>query len=369
MKASVKRLLAVVEAEKEVRSFLLVEQNHDLCEIHEPPNKNYENGIYRFRGFGSPRRRLTLLSLSFHQTGNIEYKRQVSPSASPSRYVSLSTQMSFRLDEGQGQCVYRIGVEDDGCHSLLSYQDVAESCRVLELIARSLNALVVERKMIQNEVKRAIDGTHELTGSEPLVVLEPPMLGDANGPRLEPPQETKDDGLLDKESGFTRAELTIHRVETHLLDPPQLASNQAGAEDSKGDQPASSADASSADGHSKENLSVSETLSSRNIRVAVVGNVDAGKSTLIGSLTTSMLDDGRGKCRTSIMKHRHEIETGRTSTSTTHLMGFRSTGEPIAGKDQIRTNKRKGEDEIARESYRVITLMDLAGHEKYLKTT
>lgn len=50
-------------------------------------------------------------------------------------------------------------------------------------------------------------------------------------------------------------------------------------------------------------------------------------------------------------------------------MGFRSTGEPIAGKDQIRTNKRKGEDEIARESYRVITLMDLAGHEKYLKTT
>jgi GTPase len=50
-------------------------------------------------------------------------------------------------------------------------------------------------------------------------------------------------------------------------------------------------------------------------------------------------------------------------------MGFRSTGEAIAGRDQIRANKRKGEDEIAREAYRVITLMDLAGHEKYLKTT
>jgi GTPase len=305
-----------------------------------------------------------LSSLSFHQTGNIEYKRQVSPSASPNRYVSLSTQMSFRLDEGQGQCIYRVGVEDDGCHSLLSYQDVAESCRVLELIARSLNALVVERKMIQNEVKRTLGGTHELTGSEPVVVLEPPMLSDATGPRLEPPQEMKDDGLLDKEGGVTRAELTIQRVETHLLDPPTLPSKQAGAENSKDDQPASTTH-----GDTKENMSVSETLSSRNIRVAVVGNVDAGKSTLIGSLTTSMLDDGRGKCRTSIMKHRHEIETGRTSTATTHLMGFRSTGEPIAGKDQIRTNKRKGEDEIARESYRVITLMDLAGHEKYLKTT
>ena len=93
------------------------------------------------------------------------------------------------------------------------------------------------------------------------------------------------------------------------------------------------------------------------------------KSTLIGTLTTSCLDDGRGKCRTSIMKHRHEIESGRTSTAATHLMGFRSTGEPIAGRDQVRAMKRKSEDEIARESYRVITLMDLAGHEKYLKTT
>lgn len=118
-----------------------------------------------------------------------------------------------------------------------------------------------------------------------------------------------------------------------------------------------------------DHVSISETLSSRNIRVAVVGNVDAGKSTLIGTLTTSCLDDGRGKSRTSIMKHRHEIESGRTSTATTHLMGFRSTGEPIAGRDQIRANKRKTEDEIARESYHVITLMDLAGHEKYLKTT
>ena len=69
------------------------------------------------------------------------------------------------------------------------------------------------------------------------------------------------------------------------------------------------------------------------------------------------------------MKHRHEIETGRTSTASTHLMGFRHSGEPISGRDAVRTNKRKTEDEIARESYRLVTLMDLAGHEKYLKTT
>jgi GTPase len=42
--------------------------------------------------------------------------------------------------------------------------------------------------------------------------------------------------------------------------------------------------------------SVGETLySARNLRVAVVGNVDAGKSTLIGTLAISYLDDGRGR--------------------------------------------------------------------------
>eukprot|EP01082_Thalassiosira_pseudonana_P013295 g12538.t1 g12538 contig6:2117387-2118684(-) len=69
------------------------------------------------------------------------------------------------------------------------------------------------------------------------------------------------------------------------------------------------------------------------------------------------------------MKHRHEIESGRTSTATSHLLGFRHSGEPITGRDKVRANRMKSEDEIARESYRIITLMDLAGHEKYLKTT
>ena len=102
--------------------------------------------------------------------------------------------------------------------------------------------------------------------------------------------------------------------------------------------------------------------------MTVVGNVDAGKSTLIGTLITASLDDGRGKSRTAIMKHRHEIESGRTSTATTHLLGFRSSGEPVTGRDAVRA-KRKSEDEVARESYKTVTLMDLAGHEKYLKTT
>jgi GTPase len=279
--------------------------------------------------------------------------------------------MSYRMDEGHGRCIYRLGVEDNGCHSLLNYSQVAESARIIEYLARSLNAVVVERKMIQNEILfDASLGEPVRSNVEPIYAEEPSLLGDAMGIV----QETKEDGqMLNKEDGiYTRGEIIIQRIETHLLDPSpvQLLTRNPVEEEN--------ATESTSDGKLQEEkeaplqdqkFSVGETLSARNIRVAVVGNVDAGKSTLIGTLTTSSLDDGRGKSRTAIMKHRHEIESGRTSTATTHLMGFRSNGQAIASRDKVRANKHKGEDEIARESYRVITLMDLAGHEKYLKTT
>jgi GTPase len=310
----------------------------------------------------------------------MEYKRLVHQ-ANTARLRSLATQMSYRLDQGHGNCVYRLGVEDDGCHSLLDYESIAESCRILECIARTLNAVVLERKMIQNEVVIDVEEQRVLSGEEPIVVIEPSILGDSMGltiseiARLE--NEADDAIRLRKGSAFTRAELRIQRIETHLLDPSprsvlELADSAASENNNGAVLPSNSPQfGSSEDGNvdgEPEKVSIGETLSARNIRVAVVGNVDAGKSTLIGTLTTSSLDDGRGKSRTSIMKHRHEIESGRTSTASTHLMGFRSTGEPIAGKDKVRA-KRKTEDEVARESYRVITLMDLAGHEKYLKTT
>lgn len=36
------------------------------------------------------------------------------------------------------------------------------------------------------------------------------------------------------------------------------------------------------------------------VRVAVIGNVDSGKSTMVGVLTRSMLDDGRGAARSKV---------------------------------------------------------------------
>jgi len=46
----------------------------------------------------------------------------------------------------------------------------------------------------------------------------------------------------------------------------------------------------------------------------MVGNVDAGKSTLVGVLTKGELDDGNGSSRAKVLNFDHEIESGRTSS-------------------------------------------------------
>lgn len=80
----------------------------------------------------------------------------------------------------------------------------------------------------------------------------------------------------------------------------------------------------------------------KEVRIGILGNVDSGKTTLCGVLTKKILDNGRGSARNSIMKHKHEKDSGRTSCVSHYYIK----------KDDI-----------------TYSLVDLAGHEKYLKTT
>ena len=77
-------------------------------------------------------------------------------------------------------------------------------------------------------------------------------------------------------------------------------------------------------------------------KYVVLGNVDSGKSSIIGVLTKNVLDDGNGYARSLITKLKHEQDTGRTSSHSFHYI--------------IKNNE-------------ITTLVDLCGHEKYLKTT
>ena len=84
------------------------------------------------------------------------------------------------------------------------------------------------------------------------------------------------------------------------------------------------------------------------IKIAVTGGVDSGKTTIQGVLTSGELDNGRGYARKKIMKYKHEIESGRTSQVSFNYLKFAND----------KNNLEK-----------IVTLVDLCGHEKYLKTT
>ncbi|XP_066155673.1 GTP-binding protein 1 [Euwallacea fornicatus] len=101
------------------------------------------------------------------------------------------------------------------------------------------------------------------------------------------------------------------------------------------------------------------------IRVAVVGNVDAGKSTLLGVLTHGELDTGRGTARLKLFRHKHEMESGRTSSVGNDILGFDEQGNVVNKPEHGSLDWVK----ICEKSSKVITFIDLAGHERYLKTT
>lgn len=101
------------------------------------------------------------------------------------------------------------------------------------------------------------------------------------------------------------------------------------------------------------------------VRVAVLGSADAGKSTLLGVLTQGEHDNGRGRARLNMFRHMHEIQTGRTSCISHETLGFDSQGNVI----NYKYNEMMTAEEISDRSTKLVTFMDLAGHRRYMKTT
>ena len=105
----------------------------------------------------------------------------------------------------------------------------------------------------------------------------------------------------------------------------------------------------------------------KEIRLVVIGNVDSGKSTLVGCLSKGIKDDGRGYARKFVFNYQHESESGRTSSIAEEIIGFKDG--KIIQSGRLADKKNVSWKEIATHSDHVITFLDLCGHEKYLKTT
>ncbi|KAI8073540.1 P-loop containing nucleoside triphosphate hydrolase protein [Thamnidium elegans] len=101
------------------------------------------------------------------------------------------------------------------------------------------------------------------------------------------------------------------------------------------------------------------------IRVVLVGGLGAGKSTLLGHISHGIKDNGRGRARLNLLRHRHELETGRSSSISHEIIGYDLEGQLI---NYATTNVSTWE-QICESSSKIVTFLDTCGYPKYLRTT
>ena len=99
----------------------------------------------------------------------------------------------------------------------------------------------------------------------------------------------------------------------------------------------------------------------KHVKLGIIGNVDSGKSTLVGVLTKGLFDDGNGSARLRVMNYQHELDTGRTSSIGQEIMGFDEKGKQVLP-ERFNQNKNKYWKEIVEKSSKIISMVDLCGH-------
>ncbi|KAM0710147.1 hypothetical protein Q7P35_002509 [Cladosporium inversicolor] len=106
------------------------------------------------------------------------------------------------------------------------------------------------------------------------------------------------------------------------------------------------------------------------LRITLTGPTMSGKSTLLGTLTTSTLDNGRGSSRLSMLKHRHEITSGITSSVTQELLGYQDSGNDVQVVNYATESVASWIDvHAAADGGRLVFVSDSAGHPRYRRTT
>ena len=187
--------------------------------------------------------------------GAVEYKWRLC-NVSESRLQNLVTQMKFRVAEGDGECLYELGIEDDGTQRGLTEDEINESINTLRRIAAELSYIVEVVHIRQvDEVAEPLRGSG--VNKEAVVMA----------------------------AGELRfcAEIKVRKL----------------------------------------------SIQKPNVRVAVVGEHGAGKSSLVGTLFHGDLDDGRGSVRQTVFTHKHELATGETSAVAERLLGFGPNGHCV----------------------------------------
>ena len=98
------------------------------------------------------------------------------------------------------------------------------------------------------------------------------------------------------------------------------------------------------------------------ITIGVLGEEGTGKSTLIGVLINGKLDNGKGLARTNVLRHKHEILCGKTSSFSHQILGFGEKGE-------LTNYGEFSLSQIVSKSTKIINFYDMAGSPKTFNRT
>ncbi len=89
-----------------------------------------------------------------NEEGCVEYKRKLTK-LSAIRFQQLLTQMKWRLQEGNGQATYYIGIEDDGKVSNISSEELDESINTFKELVSNADSEIKDLKIIGTSAKYA----------------------------------------------------------------------------------------------------------------------------------------------------------------------------------------------------------------------
>ncbi|RLE51294.1 MAG: elongation factor 1-alpha [Candidatus Methanomethylicota archaeon] len=100
------------------------------------------------------------------------------------------------------------------------------------------------------------------------------------------------------------------------------------------------------------------------VSVIAVGHADHGKTTTVGVLVTGELDDGDGAVMSKVARYKHEIQMRRTSSVAERLLGFDDEGRVV----NYMLTSPLDEASVFLNSSKIVSFIDVGGHERYLRT-
>ena len=238
------------------------------------------------------------------------------------------------LEESSG-ALYEIGVRDDGSFAGLTRDEMNESLNNLQAMAASLGCVTEVLRLVRIGTAECVQKFENPGNAHPSSQLEHLYVAEVY---VKPVLEQHEEGINQRGSSPAKTREGMKQKGTDLPEQfPKTARDQ--------------------------------------LRATLTGATTSGKSSLLGTLSTSTLDNGHGQSRLSLLKHRHEQFSGMTSSVTQELIGYTNdVAANYEGRVSCIINYSKdnisswNDIHAASSAGRLALISDSAGHPRYRRT-